>query len=58
MWTDHFWLVGVLLKVARSVFLSETNSGVASAGKIAIFLAQHNPQEKLFYLPSAVNFGF
>lgn len=35
-------------------FSSETNSGAASPGKTAIFLEQHNPQEKLSYLLCAV----
>lgn len=47
MWTDHFWLVRVLWKDACSVFSPETNSGVASSGKTAIFVAQQHSSPSL-----------
>lgn len=39
------------------VFLPETNSGVASPGKTAIFLALNNPPVNLYCFPDTDNFG-
>ena len=62
MWTDHFWLVVVLWKDACSffffLFLPETNSGEASPGKTAIFLAQHNPLREVVISHVLLTLGF